>query len=64
MTQTTGWEKIAQAQDSSVTGNTTGTTSERLKVPGGWLVRTVVVHYRGAAVDQAFVSDPGHEWTL
>ena len=35
--------------------------SDRLKVPGGWIVRTIV-GYDSDAVDQIFVSDPNHAW--
>ena len=59
------WEQLADsASDAS---------SHRLKVPGGWIVRTVVRYYHigggtgtgaGCAVDQTFVSDPNHEWVL
>ncbi|WP_429885749.1 hypothetical protein [Geoalkalibacter halelectricus] len=35
--------------------------SERLKVPGGWVVRTIA-NRDSVAIDQIFVSDPNHEW--
>lgn len=42
--------------------------SYRLKVPGGWIVRTIIRYdtSEGAscAAEQTFVSDPNHEWTL
>ena len=45
--------------------------SHRLKVPGGWIVRTVVIaiaaHEGGApncVVEQTFIRDPGHKWEL
>ncbi|HQK99447.1 MAG TPA: hypothetical protein PK090_01675 [Smithellaceae bacterium] len=42
--------------------------TSRLKVPGGWLVRSVVKYDTaegtGCAVDQTFVSDPNHDWDL
>jgi hypothetical protein len=42
-------------------------SSDRLKVPGGWLVRSV--YLRGAqdgscALHQIFVADPDHEWVV
>jgi hypothetical protein len=41
--------------------------SDRLKVTGGWLVRSV--YLRGSqdgscAIDQVFIADPGHEWEI
>lgn len=40
--------------------------SHRLKVPGGWLVRTTVSRdgQGGAAVHQIFLVDMRHEWKL
>ncbi len=43
--------------------------SERLKVPGGWIVRTSYLHVvknAGVAVacHQIFIADPSHEWSL
>ncbi len=54
------WERIKDI-DSHV-------QTSRLNVPGGWIVR-VVVKYDTAegtacAVDQTFVNDPNHDWTL
>lgn len=34
---------------------------QRLKVPGGWLVRTVCYE---SGVHMLFISDPNHEWEL
>ena len=34
--------------------------TDRLKVPGGWIVRSWVMR----SVHQVFISDPGHTWTL
>lgn len=43
------------------------TFSHRMKVPGGWIVRTVVKTNNpagaGCAVEQTFVSDPTDEWS-
>jgi len=46
------WEKVAVAGDSSVT--------ERMIVPGGWMVRTTM--YGRLAL--TFVGDPTHSWML
>ncbi len=52
------WEILADSA--------TDASSHRLKVPGGWIVRTIVRYYGGTgvncAVEQTFVSDPNHEW--
>ena len=38
-----------------------GSHSERLKVPGGWIVRSYLQN-NGPAIHQIFVEDPGHSW--
>lgn len=38
--------------------------SARLKVPDGWLVRTIVKCYENIEVCMIFVSDPNHDWEL
>lgn len=48
------WERLPDGIDKQYV------TSERLEVPGGWIVRTYVT--RGVA--QTFVSDPHHTWQL
>ncbi|MBT5338646.1 hypothetical protein HN643_04585 [Candidatus Falkowbacteria bacterium] len=56
------WEEIRNGP--SVQGDC-AVLSGRLKVPGGWLVRTIVSRYKsGADVEQTFVADAGHEWKL
>ena len=37
-------------------------SSDRLKVPGGWIVRTYMTHSTGCSIAMVFVSDPTHEW--
>ena len=37
--------------------------SERLKVPGGWIVRSDSGSYEGG-VHQIFIEDINHEWRL
>jgi len=42
-------------------------TTSRLKVPGGWLVRTVLIpanSYGGYAVSMIFISDSSNAWLL
>jgi len=34
--------------------------SDRLKVPGGWVLRSYVMD----SIHQVFISDPGHEWVI
>lgn len=41
-----------------------GTLSDRLKVPGGWVVRSIVIGNGNRDVNQVFVTDPKHEWVL
>lgn len=40
-----------------------GVRCDRLKVPGGWIVRTMR-SYEGSAVHQIFIKDEGHTWKL
>lgn len=37
--------------------------SERLKVPGGWIVRSWI-SYNGSSVHQIFIADVNHAWEL
>jgi len=39
-------------------------STERLKVPGGWIVQTCVMFGGSVSVHQIFLSDPNHEWEL
>ena len=56
------WEEIlidAKGNDS------TAMFSHRLKVPGGWILQTIVSRYHGgASVEQTFVADPAHQWEI
>ena len=38
--------------------------SDRHEVLGGWIVRTFKTDQYGKAVEQAFVSDPNHNWKV
>ena len=51
----------------TINDNACNTRSDRLRVPGGWIVRTITYtgHANGgAAVAQTFVVDHNHEWKL
>lgn len=53
------WEPIAREQCEFYT--------DRLKVPGGWIVRTSdieVYPYSAISESSCFVRDPNHEWKL
>lgn len=39
-------------------------STDRMKVPGGWLVRCTYRGYHGGGVHVIFLDDPAHEWTL
>jgi hypothetical protein len=52
------WEQLSDAEEL----NDGVTVSHRLKVTGGWIIRTVVLKGASCAVEQTFVSDPHHEW--
>lgn len=59
MFETSGnWESL----DDSVSDS----HSHRLKVPCGWIVRTIVKKYGngGAHSCQTFVADPEHNWKI
>lgn len=46
--------------------STAGPRTERLKVPGGWIVRSTIPHgyNAGSAVHQIFIEDEAHEWVI
>ena len=54
------WEEIKGENEASFI------ESHKLKVPGGWIIRTVVKYASAngssCAVEQTFVSDPEHKW--
>jgi hypothetical protein len=49
------WERISS-------GNSI--CSDRLKVPGGWLVRSYLAYSTAGSVIQTLVPDPEHTWEL
>lgn len=57
------WEKLSEVEDPE-TNETTITTSCRLNVPGGWIIRTIIVsrYHSGPHVSQVFVPDEAHVW--
>jgi hypothetical protein len=57
------WEEISKEE--LPPGNTARIHSDRLKVPGGWIVRSSIGGYNvGAGISQTFIADPMHEWKL
>jgi hypothetical protein len=55
------WEKISEP--AGVVG--LNVFSCRLRVPGGWIIRTVASeHESGVHVSMVFVTDPTHMWEL
>jgi len=59
------WENIPKEPDPDLCD--ASCSSYRLKVPGGWIVRTIVYSLSsggGCAVDQTFISDADHTWEL
>jgi hypothetical protein len=40
------------------------TTTDRLRVYGGWIVRSFAGYVENKTVHQVFVQDEGHRWTL
>jgi hypothetical protein len=50
------WEKI---------GSNTP-TSDRLKVPGGWIIRTFIQRgsYAGGSIHQIFIKDENYTWII
>ncbi len=49
------WEEIDYDQ---------GDSTARMRVPGGWLVRTVIGHLESPAVHMIFFPDPHHDWVV
>lgn len=41
-----------------------GGISSRLKVPGGWIVRSTTISTIYHSVHTIFISDPNYEWKL
>jgi len=39
-------------------------TTARLKVPGGWVLRSVAWYTDSVSLHHVFVADPEHEWKL
>ena len=52
------WEVIEHDERSK------GDRTERLKVPGGWIVRSHCAGVTGIAIAQTFVADPEYAWKL
>ncbi len=45
------WQQLKDREGSEI-------SSDRLKVPGGWIVRSVI----SGAIEQTFVADPLYVW--
>lgn len=61
------WEQISDNNIEKSNGAVFKCVTDRLKVPKGWLVRSMLTSYDregGASVDQTFVSDPKHTWKI
>jgi len=57
------WEEIPEQQKEGV--QNLSYQSHRLKIPGGWIVRTIASGYESdVGVAQTFVSDPIYTWKL
>jgi len=59
------WEKILEEGEAK--NITVGPHSYRMKVPGGWIVRTIVqamTSNGGAAVHHIFIKDPEYAWKI
>lgn len=41
-----------------------GDYTTRLKVPGGWIVRTFTGSYNGGCCHQIFIGDVNHTWKI
>ena len=57
------WEAVG---DTTTVGHTSLIT-ERFKLPGGWLVRTVTGSHDSASpgsLSTLFIKDAGHDWKL
>lgn len=55
----TNWEDIPEKERYRV-----HIRSERLRVPGGWVVRSVAGSMERTNVQQTFVADAAHTWEL
>jgi hypothetical protein len=60
------WEKIPENEDTATpeAHNPQQNHSARLRVPGGWLVRSISFGREGTGVGQTFVEDHEHSWSL
>jgi hypothetical protein len=38
--------------------------TERLKIPGGWVLRSRSIGYDSRTIHQVIINDPGHTWQL
>ncbi len=58
------WEKLPESEEMLDQGDDK-ILSYRMKVPGGWLVRSIATRYKGGtSVHHVFVADVEHQWQL
>lgn len=53
------WEVVEELKETPLFVST-----GRLKIPGGWLVRNVIINTGYGLQDIRFITDPKHEWEL
>ena len=64
------WERVSIENHAGVKVNGAGsryikvTTTARLKIPSGWIVRTIVVINKHNSVHTVVISDHNHLWKL
>lgn len=65
------WEMVVRSKDLTGSGIFDSEETERLCIPTGWIVRTIVTRYSSGesenvsvSVSQIHVDDPGHAWAL
>lgn len=60
------WEEVPEPNYGEYkSGNHLKCISHRMKVPGGWILRTITFGYNvGAAAHQVFIVDPEYKWEL
>lgn len=58
--------KVWEVVEDKKVGNIGRILSERLKVPGGWVLQTTVFRFGGesAHVAQIFIKDDDHAWKV
>ena len=58
------WEKLPELEEKAG-GDYSVTSSQRMRVLGGWIVRSVVTQVEGGAgVHHIFIADSDHIWKI